>query len=188
MWNGRAGLGCVLSVWLFAAAPSSRLQAALFFVPHVGGAKDSATTPAVQGKSADPSVRGNRWQWDQTKFEGNEGVSDFIAPLPTLNHPELLKSYRSPPSTMDDQLPLGSHKLQSQRRSELATELSTTGVVASCPRGTSMVPAAMSREIFEEYFRNNYLRFSRKVVRPSLVRSVERGSSVSETGRSRGFR
>jgi hypothetical protein len=112
----------------------------------------------------------------------------LIAPLPTLDRPELLESYRYPPSTIDDQLPLGSHKLQPQRRFELATELSTTGVVASCPRDTSMVPAAMSREIFEEYFRNNYLRFSRKVVRPSLVRSVERPPKVSKTGRSRGFR
>lgn len=193
MWNGRSGLGrgCVLAVWLTAALPESHLQAALFFVQPAGGAKSLSTTESAQGRPTAPTAKVNPWQKDRMDFKGREGVADAVSPIPSPTQSELIESLRSVPSKMEDRAFLGSHTLEPKRRSEFATELSSMGIVASCPKDASLVPSTMSREIFEEYFRTHYLRTSRKISRASLVRSVEYkggASKVVEKGRSRGLR
>jgi hypothetical protein len=123
-------------------------------------------------------------------FEGREGVADSVSPIPSPSQSELIESLRSVPSMMEDRAFLGSHTLEPKRRSEFATELSSMGIVTSCPRDASVVPSTTSREIFEEYFRTHYLRTSRKISRASLVKGVEDNgaSTVVEKGRSRSLR
>jgi hypothetical protein len=145
-------------------------------------------TDAPEDKPADSSAKADRWQSNWMESKGNEGVAELLAPLPTLNDPELLKSLRSRPSTVDDGSFLVSDNLEFKRRSDLVTQLSSTAVLASSPRDASMVTLTMSRDIFEKYFRRNYLRTNREFLKGSLARSVAGAPKTGERRRARGLR
>jgi len=173
MWNGRSGFGCVLSVWLIIAATTSQLQAALFFIPTAGAARNFSTTDAAEDRSENPTAKVNHSLRDRMMIAGNGSVAEWVAPLSLPSHSELINSLYPEPSMIEDSGFLHSPTPEKKSRPDLATELCSTGIVASVPKDSSATLATMSRNMFEEFFQRYYLRTSRKIVRASLARSVE---------------
>ena len=186
MLTGRACFRCAFSIWLICAVVStSRLQAAISFVQSHGGSNNPATSAAVEDRPVGPPVKANKWLNERMKILGNDGVADLVAPLPSLNRPEMIQSLRSQPSTVESGTFLGGQALGLKRRSELTNDLSFAGGVFTGSQDSIVVRQKISQKIFEDFFRNNYLRTDRRSMRASFARNMnsKRSSSFVRAGR-----